>query len=216
MNEVFVETLRLKLTVLGLYLPRITIAAMFLPAFASKMMPGMVRNCICISALIGIVAFTEDSPLPSELTASYMMGFAIREGMIGVAIGLAFSIVLSTGEIIGQLIDQQTGLTFTQNLDPVNGQSVSVTAALLHKLWSVVFVAAGGFLLFFETITTSYLLWPIDKWFPDLPRLLSMMLLREVAIGCARLACFVRNRYWSGISRKSCTTAEPIHAWSDW
>jgi type III secretion protein T len=181
MNELSIVMLQQKMFVLAAYLPRISVAAVLLPTFAPKFMPALVRNAVCLCILLSAVLFTETSPLTSQVGATYFVGFVLKESLIGAAIGLAFAIVLWTGEVIGQLIDQQTGLTFTQNLDPVNGQSISVTAALIQKLWSVVFVAAGGLLLFADTLLTSYWLWPLDGWYPDLPRLLSLLLLQEIS-----------------------------------
>jgi type III secretion protein T len=100
----------------------------------------------------------------------------IREGAIGIAIGLAFGAFFAGLQVVGELIDHQTGLTFTQNVDPVHGNQVSVTSMLIERVLFTALLAGGALLVIVQTLYLSYELWPIGQPLPQFESVVPLQL----------------------------------------
>lgn len=149
--------------------PRGLIASLLLPAFAPRLVPAVARAGIVL-ALVAVAALGSVGQQAVALYGSTapLMLLLVKEAVIGVCLGLAFGLVFWVGSAIGELIDHQSGLTFSQNIDQQHGQSVSVTGRLIDQTVIAYFVASGGLLVFADTLLLSYELWPVHAWLPEL------------------------------------------------
>ncbi|MFK7963865.1 MAG: type III secretion system export apparatus subunit SctT [Burkholderiaceae bacterium] len=161
--------------------PRALVATLLIPVFAPKVVPATVRTGVALAiASVAILGAGEVEPF-REIGGALLAFLILKECAIGLMIGLSFGMVFWAARSIGELIDYQIALTFSQTADPVNGQQVSVTASLMEKLLLTYLVASGGLLLFADTLLLSYQLWPIGEFVPDLLSRATPLLVLETA-----------------------------------
>ncbi len=142
------------------------VALSLIPLFAASLMPAAARNA-CVLAIVAPLAMLHLQALPPlDASAPSVLVLVLRESVIGVAIGLGFSAFFAGLQIVGNIIDHQTGLTFSQNVDPVSGNQVSVTSMLLERVLFTALIASGALLVIVDTIYLSFELWPLGRSMP--------------------------------------------------
>lgn len=102
-----------------------------------------------------------------------------KEVLIGMLLGFVWSLPFYALEIVGHLIDFQTGLTFTQTVDPFSGNQSAVTSTMLTRVFSMLFIASGGFFLLLDALFLSYRIWPATDIRPHLSPATLAVLLQE-------------------------------------
>jgi type III secretion protein T len=148
-----------------MYAPRVLAAAMLLPLLGPPLVPLPVTSVVAL-ALGAFAAVTAGvSSLPA-LGPGLLFALTLKEAAIGATIGFSFALVLRLGQTVGQFIDHQTGLTFSQNLDPQFGNQVSVTGQLLDQVILGYIVASGGLLVIAEALLLSYDVWAVFAFAP--------------------------------------------------
>jgi type III secretion protein T len=167
------------LMLLGICSLRTAIAFAMLPIFAARMVPGLVRGALVAAVIFPVVAAHLGKPLPTDFTAMSLTLLLLREGAVGVCIGLGFGAFCAGLQTAGELIDYQTGLTFTQNIDPVHGNSTSITSHFLERLLFTTLMMSGFILLVIDTLYLSYELWPMGQPLPKFDLLIPFQLIGE-------------------------------------
>ncbi|MGL5004638.1 MAG: EscT/YscT/HrcT family type III secretion system export apparatus protein, partial [Casimicrobium sp.] len=95
-----------------------------------------------------------------------LITLAVKEAAIGVLLGFLWSMPFHVVQNIGHIIDYQTGLTFTQTIDPFSGNQSSVTANFISQVCVTAFIALGGYHIFLDSLFVSYKIWPLDAGVP--------------------------------------------------
>lgn len=153
---------------LGLTLPRIVGAFIMLPLLTPENMPPMVRNSFMVSlAIIALPVAIAGAPI--EMMGTFQWGpMVLKELFLGISIGLCFGIVFWALGAAGSVIDTQVGLGMAQVFDPVQGHQTSLHGQFLSQLAAFLFMASGAFLVFLDLLMSSYTLWPVTSYFPDI------------------------------------------------
>lgn len=144
------------------------VAVTLMPLFSSSAVPVAARNAFVLAVVAPVVVAHADAAPALLQQGAGLMVLSLREAVIGVGIGLAFAAFFAGLQIVGDIIDHQTGLTFSQNVDPFSGNQVSVTAHLLERVLFTALIAGGALLAIVETIYLSFELWPIGRALPIL------------------------------------------------
>lgn len=161
---------------------RLAVAFLLLPVFAQETVPALVRNAFFVG--LGVITLAIQPLVSVEgWGLGQWLGLFLKEALLGLALGLVMAAVMWAFEAAGQLVDTQAGLAQAQLMDPLSGQQVSLSGALLGRLALWVFMAAGGFTAWIAVLLDSFALWPVARWSVDLPQ-------RAVAIFDARVAEF--------------------------
>jgi type III secretion protein T len=147
-----------------------------LPPFASSFVPASVRLGIGMAIILPVVASRQDLPLPIGLDAWSLVLLVAREGTIGLVIGLGFGALCAAMQSAGEMIDHQTGLTFTQNIDPTYGNQISITSHLFERVLFAALMSAGLMLLIVDALYLSYELWPVGQALPTFERIIPLSL----------------------------------------
>jgi type III secretion protein T len=158
---------------------RTFVAFAMLPIFTAGKVPATVRAGIAFAVVIPVVAARMDLPLPSGLDAWSLLLLVVREGAIGIVIGLGFGALCAGLQMVGEIIDIQTGLTFTQNIDPTFGNNVSITSQLLERVLFAALMSAGLMLIIVDALYTSYELWPVGQALPSFSRVVPLSLIDQ-------------------------------------
>jgi type III secretion protein T len=169
------------LQVLSLASVRTLVCMAMLPIFAAKTIPAMVRTGLCMVVVIPVATGQLSEPLPVELNAVSMLCFLAKEAAVGLIIGLGFGAFLAGLQTAGEIMDHQTGLTFTQNIDAVHGNNVSLTAQFLERVLFASLMAAGALLVIIDTLYLSYQVWPLGRWMPTFERVVLFELVTQAS-----------------------------------
>jgi type III secretion protein T len=157
------------LLALALTLPRIIGAFVMLPLMTQQTVPAMVRNSFMVSlAIIALPVALAGLPM-EQLGAAQWPVTILKELFIGVALGFCFGIVFWAMSAVGGVIDTQVGMAMASVMDPVQGHQVTLHGEFLSQLATWLFMASGAFMVFLDLLMTSYALWPVSSFFPDLP-----------------------------------------------
>lgn len=99
----------------------------------------------------------------------------LKEAFYGLAIGMSAAIFFHAFESVGQMIDNQRGMSIARVLIPQLGEQGSITGVFLFQLGIVLYLAFGGHRLFLDAFFRSYEVLPILA-FPTIgPGLFPMM-----------------------------------------
>ena len=158
---------------------RTAVALLMLPMMSTTIMPGLVRGALGLSLVVPVVAASVERPFELEFSALPILLLFLQEAAVGVVIGLGYGAFCAGLQAVGEIIDHQTGLTFTQNLDPVRGNNVSVTSILLQTLLFAVLMYSGFLLLVTDTIYLSFELWPLGQVRPTFAAGIPLRLMSE-------------------------------------
>jgi len=153
---------------LALTLPRISVAAAMIPLFSRQMLPmAMIKNGIMISfslmVLPTVYGFQVDSAGYGEAGA-----IIIKEMFLGLLLGFLVAIPFWIIEGVGFFIDNQRGSTLSEILNPLTGSQTSPMGVMLSQTATAIFVTSGGLLGFLGLLYSSYKVWPILTFMPDL------------------------------------------------
>jgi type III secretion protein T len=140
---------------------RAMIALSLLPPFASRLVPGMARGALALALVLPVIWRQILEPAPLDVSALGLLLLALREAAIGLVIGLGFAAFCAGLQAAGEIIDHQTGLTFTQNIDPMNGNSTSISALFIQQILFPVLMVAGLVLMLADALYLSYQWWPV-------------------------------------------------------
>lgn len=152
---------------LALTLPRIAGAFLMLPLLTSQNMPAMVRNSFMVSlAIVAIPIAYAGAPIDSMGAPSWPM-LVLKELFLGIAIGFCFGLVFWAISAAGSAIDSQVGMMGSV-FDPVQGHQTSLHGNFLAQMAAWLFMASGAFVVFLDLLLSSYALWPVMSYFPDL------------------------------------------------
>lgn len=155
------------LTALGLTLPRIAGAFLMLPLLTPQTVPATVRNSFMVS--LAIVALPVAlAGLPADMPVADMAPIVLKELFIGIAIGFCFGVVFWAIGAAGNILDTQIGMSMASIFDPIQGHQTSFHGEFLSQLAAWLFMASGAFLVFLDLLMTSYSVWPVTSFFPDL------------------------------------------------
>lgn len=156
------------LMALALTLPRIAGAFIMLPLLTQQNMPATVRNSFLVSlAIIALPMALAGLPAGGMAVAD-LAPIVLKELFLGIAIGFVFGVVFWAIGAAGYILDMQVGMTIASIFDPVQGHQTSLHGQFLSQLAAWVFMASGAFLIFLDLLLTSYTIWPVMSFFPDI------------------------------------------------
>jgi type III secretion protein SpaR/YscT/HrcT len=145
----------------GLSTTRIAVAFALMPLFSQDTVPAMVRNAIFMSMGVLVLAL-QPAVSPSNWTALQWMGLFAKEACLGLALAFGLASFLWAFTAAGQIVDTKAGTANAQISDPLSGQQVSPSGALLGRLAGFLFMAGGGFSLFVGALLDSFRAWPLE------------------------------------------------------
>src|SRR3546814_1155246 len=76
--------------------------------------------------------------------------------------------VCSSDLAAGNILDTQVGMSMASIFDPIQGHQTSLHGQFLSQFAAYLFMASGAFLVFLDLLLTSYTVWPVMSFFPDI------------------------------------------------
>jgi type III secretion protein T len=176
LTELYAQDLPSAFTTLGLFSMRTLVALALLPMFASRTVPASVRAAMALATVFPVAHAHLNQAPPVDFHSSALLAFVAKEGAIGALIGWGFAAFFAGLQTVGEIIDHQTGLTFTQNIDAIHGNNVSLTAQFLERVLFAALLLGGAMLAIIDTLYLSYQLWPLGQWSPHVERAMALQL----------------------------------------
>jgi len=157
-----IESLGDAALLVGLSSTRIAVAFLLLPVFSPETVPALVRSAIFLA--LGVLTLALQPTVPvATFAASHWIGLFLKEAMLGLALGFGVGAFLWAFEAAGQIVDTKLSVANAQLIDPMSGQQVSISGALLGRLAGFLFMFGGGMLLFVGTLIESFRAWPLAR-----------------------------------------------------
>ena len=146
----------------GLSATRVAVAFVLLPIFSPDTVPATVRSAIFLSLGMLSLALQPALIVGRLNTLQWVLLFG-KEALIGLGLGFGLAAFLWAFEAAGAIVDTKVAAANGQLNDPMSGQQLSPTGALLGRLASFLFMAGGGFTLFVGVLLESFRLWPLAQ-----------------------------------------------------
>ncbi len=130
------------------------------PIFSGAQVPSMLR--VGLAALIAIAlapALPAMPPVDFGTAQAWML--LLQQLLIGGAIGLSMTLILSAVQVAGGVIGLQMGMGFATLFDPVQGVQVTSLASFLNLITLLLFLALDGHLLLLAAVARSFALLPV-------------------------------------------------------
>ena len=117
----------------GLIFARIGAVLMLIPGIGEAYVPPRVRLSLALLITLALwpVVRTTLPPLPESLAS--MVGWIIREAVVGLMIGLLLRMFMAALTTAGEIISLQTTLSFSQTANPMQAQPGTTIAAFLMR-----------------------------------------------------------------------------------
>lgn len=162
-----VEIIRQFLIVFAISVVRLTAACSVVPFMSTQLIQARVRNSIIFSW--GLIIYPIVAPTLGPEIGSTMTVFVIivKEIVIGILIGFMAAKMFWIALSVGYFIDNQRGASMASVYDPTSGEQTSPFGLFLQQTLIVLFYSSGGFLVFIGGVFQSYLVWPINSFFPQ-------------------------------------------------
>jgi len=130
------------------------------PLFGESSIP--IRAKVGLAAVLTVAVAPAIGPLPGVAPASFEgFGIAIRQILIGVAMGLTMRVAFAAVQTAGEFVGLQMGLSFASFFDPSTGANTAVLSRLFNIVATLVFLALDGHLLVLSALVRSFDTLPI-------------------------------------------------------
>lgn len=140
-----------------------------LPIFTRLGITGLLRGGIAIALAMPLwlvllpTLATTASPFGAD-----MIWLIAKEAMLGVLIGMVFSVPFWAAEAAGDILDQQRGSQSAVTTDVSGTNQSSITGTLLTLTLIAIFFATGGMRFLLDGLYASYRIWPPLELVPRL------------------------------------------------
>lgn len=171
--------LKLTTMALALHMIRFVVAMLVLPVTAEQIVNMMSRMGIALM-LAMFVALGRPADELVGLSGGEIGLIAVKEIVIGLALGFAMSTVFWVIEYVGALIDTAAGFNSVQTQNPMSGEQSTPVSNLLAKLAGAVFFSIGGMVFFAQAMFDSFQVWPVADLLPSAQGAYAVFVERQV------------------------------------
>jgi len=144
-----------------LILMRISAFFVISPGFSMKGLPNLVK--IGLSAGLTIAAYPVTAALTSEVSLQIFALLAMKEVVLGLAIGFVTKLIFATIEMAGNFVDFQVGFQMGAVFDPALGVSASYYGKIYYWLSICIFFITDLHHLVLKTVIKTFQYVPIES-----------------------------------------------------
>jgi type III secretion protein T len=173
------QSMQVSTAAVALYMIRFTVVMLVLPVTADQIVNTMSRMGIAMLLAL-YVAFGRPWNELNGLTGAEIGFIAVKEAVLGLALGFAMSTVFWVVEFVGALIDTAAGYNSVQLQNPMSGEQSTPVSNLLGKLAGAVFFSIGGAIFFAQAMFDSFQVWPLADLHPSAQGAYAVFIERQV------------------------------------
>jgi type III secretion protein T len=145
---------------------RMTGMFLVMPAFARLGLTGMLQSAAVLAFALPVAPLVVSMVGSQPLTPVVITGLVLKEGFVGMVIGIVLGVPIWAAEAAGSYVDLQRGATSATLFDQSSGGEQGVTATLFALVMTALFFGSGGLTLTLRTVYESYAIWPASSVFP--------------------------------------------------
>jgi type III secretion protein T len=160
------QALQISSTAVALYMIRFIVVMTLLPVMSEQVINTMSRMGIAMMLAV-FVSFGRPWDELNSLSGATIGMIAIKEAILGVALGFAMSTVFWVVEFVGALIDNAAGFNNVQLQNPLSGSQSTPVSDMLSRLAGAVFFSIGGGVFFAQAMFESFQAWPLADLRPS-------------------------------------------------
>lgn len=154
---------------IALAVPRIGVAFTITPFFGSGLLLGIPRHGFILSTALVLIPILLLAPLPQQSPSPLLLcALAVKEGLIGLLLGFGSSIGFWAMQAAGEYVDSQRGATAGAYFNPLLRGLNSPMGGLMLRFSIMLFLATGGFVVFLSALLTSFEIYPLWNFLPEL------------------------------------------------
>jgi type III secretion protein T len=150
----------------ALHMIRFVTVMALLPVMAEQVINNLSRMGIALM-LAMFVALGRPWDELQGLSGAQIGFIAVKEVVLGIALGFAMATVFWVVEYVGALIDTAAGFNSVQLQNPLTGAQSTPVSDLLGRLAGAVFYAIGGAMFFAQAMFDSFQVWPLADLTPS-------------------------------------------------
>lgn len=148
-----------KITLFMLIFMRMGALLMATPVFRSTGLPARLRLILAlVLSAIGVSALPADLPIPDW--GAMLLGLALQETLLGLAMGFTVQLVFASLSIAGESVAMAMGLGFATLVDPQRGTPVPTLSQHFVLLATLLFLVMNGHLWMIRMVHESLTLLP--------------------------------------------------------
>jgi flagellar biosynthesis protein FliR len=150
----------------GLVFFRVASLIMLIPGIGEGYVPVRIRLSLALVLAFCLAPIAGPSlpPIPAEISA--MVGYVIRETLIGLMIGGVLRLFLASLTTAGELVSLQTTLAFAQTSNPLEAVPATTISTFLTIMGVTLIFDTDLHRMFLSAIAHSYTLFPPTKALP--------------------------------------------------
>jgi type III secretion protein T len=139
-----------------------------IPIFLRASLPNLVKIVIAITFVLPIIQIMMGKlPDSSAYSTAQIVGILGKELLFGMVLGLLLAVPFLSIQAVGEMMDNQRGVSSLPIEEPATQQSASSTAILLSVASIASFFMFNGLRTLIEILYESYVIWPITEFVPD-------------------------------------------------
>jgi type III secretion protein T len=166
------------LTAMALATARPMGLVLVLPVFIRLGLTGLIRGAFVVAIALPVVPGLVDALVLSGASTLRLTSLAVKETVIGLVLGLLFSIPFWAAQAAGDVIDFQRQAPDATLQDPGAMTEATISGTLFLLVIIVMFVAADGLRTTAQSLYESYAIWPVLAPLPRLDSSAAMLALQ--------------------------------------
>jgi type III secretion protein T len=167
---------------------RVRLMMLVLPPITRLGLTGLQKTALSIAIALPVQPLMLEDGALLHLQGLQLMLLIVKEGAVGLALGIAIAVPFWIVETMGELIDQQRASQSAVVQDASNSSPAGITATLFILVLCLMFFQAGGLDHLIAGFLTSYQIWPASQLTPAFgPRSMAMFVAlfdHVLAAGC--------------------------------
>ena len=154
------------LMTVALLMSRMAVAFSVIPIFLGNSIPAFIRIAFVAGLSTALLPMALQDAGAGSLPLTSLLVYVGKEAAIGLVLGLVASVGFWALYVAGTIIEYQTGLSFATTIDPTTGQEDSLVGTLFMRMFTALFLIAGGMLSLIGMLFDSYRIWPLSSLHP--------------------------------------------------
>lgn len=145
---------------------RMTGMLVIMPAFSRLGLTGILQGAAVLAFALPVTPVVAAAVDVHALAAPVVAALLLKEGFVGLMIGVVLGVPIWAAEAAGSYVDLQRGATSATLFDPSTSGEEGVTGTLFGLVMTALFFGSGGLALTLRTVYESYGVWPAGSAFP--------------------------------------------------
>ncbi len=169
----------------GLIFARLGAIIMLIPGLGESFIPPRIRLAFALALALMMWSLVGGKVPPVPADAGGLAGALLKEVLIGLLIGGALRIFMTSLATAGEFVSLQTTLSFAQTANPMEAQPSATLGTFLGLIGMVLIFTTDLHHLFIGAMVRSYELFPFTRPIPvqDAGQLAIQTLSRSFALG---------------------------------